>query len=97
MNGWQNRHGMKILQTGTASLILMAYGWYLGQLHQSGYDVAGIFLFITGVAGFVLALIVRYFTLKYSWNNTWIVNILTGIISCGIIFGLILIFVRIHG
>lgn len=88
---------MKILQTSLASLILMAYGWYLGQLHQSGYDVAGIFLFITGVAGFVPALIIRYFTRNYPWHNKWFANILTGILSCGVIFGFILAFARIHG
>lgn len=88
---------MKILQTSLASLVLMAYGWYLGQLHQSGYDVAGIFLFITGAIGLVLALIVRYFTRKYPWHNMWIANILTGILSCGVIFGFILIYARLHG
>ena len=88
---------MKILQTSLASLVLMAYGWYLGQLHQSGYDVAGIFLFITGLVGLILALSIRYFTRNYPWHNTWIANILTGILSCGVIFGLILIYARIHG
>ena len=88
---------MKIVQTSLGSLVFMAYGWYLGQLHQSGYDVAGIFLFLSGGAGFVLALVIRFFTRKYSWHNTWVSNILTGILSCGGIFGLILILARLHG
>jgi hypothetical protein len=61
-----------------APLVLMGYGWYLGQLHQSGYDIAGIFLFFTGVAGLVLAFIVHRFTRKFSWHNKWFANILTG-------------------
>jgi len=83
--------------TSIASLILMAYGWYLGQLHQSGYDVAGIFLFFTGLTGLVLAYIVRNFTRKYFWHNTWYANLLTGVISCGIVFALVLLFARLHG
>jgi hypothetical protein len=86
-----------ILLTSIASLILMAYGWYLGQLHQSGYDVAGIFLFFTGVTGLVLALIVRRFTRRFSWHDTWYANLLTGAVSCGIIFILVLLFARWHG
>jgi Na+/H+-translocating membrane pyrophosphatase len=86
-----------IFLTSIASLILMAYGWYLGQLHQSGYDVAGIFLFFTGVTGFVLALLIRYFTQRYSWHNIWYVNILTGVISCSAVFVLVLVFARLHG
>jgi putative Mn2+ efflux pump MntP len=86
-----------ILLMGLVPLILMSYGWYLGQLHQSGYDVAGIFLFITGVTGLVLAFLLRLFTRKYSWHNTWIANLLTGAIGCGIIFVLILMFARLHG
>ena len=75
----------------------MVYGWYLGQLHQSGYDVAGIFLFITGVIGFVVAFIIRNFTKQYSWHNKWFANILTGGVSCGTVFALILLFARLHG
>ena len=82
---------------GLTSLILMAYGWYLGQLHQSGYDVAGIFLFITGLIGLLLAFLIRYFTRKYSWYNTWYSNILTGMLGCGIIFTIILLLARLHG
>jgi FtsH-binding integral membrane protein len=86
-----------IFLTSMASLVLMAYGWYLGQLHQSGYDVAGIFLFFTGVTGLVLALIMRNFTQKYAWHNRWYTDILTGIVSCGIVFVLVLVFARLHG
>ena len=86
-----------IVLTSIASLILMAYGWYLGHLHQSGYDVAGIFLFFTGLTGLVLAYIVRNFTRNYAWHNTWYANLLTGVISCGIVFVLVLLFARLHG
>ena len=82
---------------GLASLILMAYGWYLGQLHQSGYDVAGIFLFFNGLIGLGLAFLIRYLTRKYAWHNTWYANILTGVFSCSVIFILILILARLHG
>ncbi|MGA7194031.1 MAG: hypothetical protein WBW94_10405 [Anaerolineales bacterium] len=86
-----------ILQISIASLILMAYGWYLGQLHQSGYDIAGILLFITGAAGLVLAFVIYYFTKKYSWHNKWLANFLTGVVSCGIIFVLIVLLTRLYG
>jgi hypothetical protein len=86
-----------ILFMALAPLGLMIYGWYLGQLHQSGYDVAGIFLFITGVAGFLLTFGARYFTRKYRWHSSWLASILTGVVSCGIIFILLLMFARLHG
>jgi len=92
-----NSKFINIFLVGLASLILMTYGWYLGQLHQSGYDVAGIFLFITRVVGLLLAFIIRYFTRKYSWHNTWLANILTGVISCSLVFALILVLGRLHG
>jgi hypothetical protein len=82
---------------GLPSLALMAYGWYLGQLHQSGYDVAGIFLFINGLIGLLLTFLVRYLTRKYSWYNTWYSNLLTGILSCAILFAVILVIARLHG
>jgi hypothetical protein len=75
----------------------MSYGCYLGQLHQSGYDVAGIFLFITGVSGLLLAFTIRFLTRKYPWHNTWFANLLTGTISCGIIFLILLLLARLHG
>jgi uncharacterized ion transporter superfamily protein YfcC len=86
-----------VLLTSLASLILMAYGWYLGQLHQSGHDVAGIFLFFTGITGLVPALNIRNFTKTYSWHNRWYADILTGALSCGVIFILVLVFARLHG
>ncbi len=88
---------INLLLVGLASLILMAYGWYLGQLHQSGYDVAGIFLFFTGLIGLGLAFLIRYLTRKYSWHDTWYANLLTGIISCAIMFAVVLVLVRLHG
>jgi hypothetical protein len=66
--GWSRKVKMKIIETlpiGLAPLFLMSYGWYLGQLHQSGYDVAGIFLFTTGAVGLVLAIIFFLLTRKY--------------------------------
>ena len=92
-----NTKVLDVFLLGLASLILMAYGWYLGQLHQSGYDVAGIFLFLTGLIGLGLALLIRHFTKRYPWHNTWYSNLLTGIFSCAIIFGVILVFARLHG
>jgi hypothetical protein len=85
------------LQIDIASLIMMAYGWYLGQLHQSGYDIAGILLFFTGAVGLVLAFIIHWFTRKFSWHNKWFANILTGVVSCGIVFALVLVYARLHG
>jgi len=86
-----------ILPTSITPIVLLAYGWYLGQLHQSGYDVAGIFLFVTGLTGLLLAFIIRYFTRKYSYHNTWYANLLTGILSCSVIFGIVLVIARLHG
>ncbi|MGE5377526.1 MAG: hypothetical protein ACM3XO_20905 [Bacteroidota bacterium] len=59
--------------------------------------MAGIFLFITGLIGLLLAFLVRYLTRKYSWYNTWYSNLLTGMISCAAIFAVILLFTRLHG
>jgi hypothetical protein len=88
---------IKILPIGITPLILMSYGWYLGQLHQSGYDVAGIFLFITGLVGLVLALIICLLTRKYSWHGKWFANFLTGVVGCGMVFALILVYARLRG
>jgi FtsH-binding integral membrane protein len=88
---------LKALPLGIAPLVLMSYGWYLGQLHQSGYDVAGIFLFMTGLVGLVLALLFYLLTRKYSWHGKWYVNALTGLMGCGIIFALIFVYARLHG
>jgi hypothetical protein len=88
---------IKVLPIGFAPLILMSYGWYLGQLHQSGYDVAGIFLFMTGLVGLVLAFIIFLLTRKYSWHEKWYMNTLIGLAGCGIVFALILVYARWHG
>jgi hypothetical protein len=91
---------MKIINAlpmAIAPLILMGYGWYLGQLHQSGYDVAGILLFITGAAGLVLAFIFYLLTRKYPWHQKWYVSAFTGLAGCGIVFALIFAYARLHG
>lgn len=88
---------IKVLPIGIVPLILMCYGWYLGQLHQSGYDIAGIFLFLTGLVGLVLANILSLLTRKNSWHQKWYAQALTGLAGCGIIFTLIFIFARLHG
>jgi hypothetical protein len=85
------------LQIGIAPLVLMAYGWYLGQLHMSGYDVAGILLFFTGAVGFVLALLIHRLMRKFSWHNKWFANVLTGVASCAVVFAGVLVFARLHG
>jgi len=86
-----------VFQIGLASLILMAYGWYLGQRHQSGYDVAGILLFANGVFGMVVAFILHRATKKFTWHNCWYANILTGIVSCVMVFVLVLLYAQLHG
>jgi hypothetical protein len=88
---------LKALPIGIAPIILMGYGWYLGQLHKSGYDIAGILLFMTGLVGLVLAFILFLLTRKYDWHNKWFANLLTGLAGCGIVFTLVLVFVRLHG
>ena len=88
---------IKVLPIGIAPLILMSYGWYLGQLHQSGPDIAGILLFITGAVGLALAFILFLLTRKFSWHEKWYANALTGLAGCGIVFALILIYARLHG
>ena len=88
---------LKILPIAIAPLILMGYGWYLGQLHQSGYDVAGILLFMTGLVGLVLAFLLHRVTRKFSWHNRWFANILTGVAGCAAVFVLVLLFARLHG
>jgi hypothetical protein len=87
----------KVLPIGIAPLILMSYGWYLGQLHESGYDVAGILLFITGAVGVVLAFIFFLLTRKFPWHEKWVVNALIGLAGCGIVFTLIFVYARLHG
>jgi len=74
----------------------MSYGWYLGQLHQSGADVTGILMFITGAVGLVLAFVLFLLARKYSWHEKWYVNALIGLAGCGIVFALILMYARWH-
>ena len=88
---------IKVLPIGIAPLILMSYGWYLGQLHQSGPDIAGILLFITGAVGLALAFILFLLTRKFSWHEKLYANALTGLAGCGIVFALMLIYARLHG
>jgi len=88
---------IKALPIAIVPVILMAYGWYLGQLHQSGYDIAGIFLFINGVAGLVLATLFYLLTRKYPWHEKWYLTVLTGMAGCAIVFTLILVIARLHG
>ncbi len=87
----------KALPVVVAPVILMCYGWYLGQLHQSGYDIAGIFLFITGTVGLMLAGIIYLLTRKYPWHGKWYSSILTGLAGSGIVFAFILVIARLHG
>ena len=87
---------IKALPIAIVPVILMAYGWYLGQLHQSGYDIAGIFLFINGVAGLVLATLFYLLTRKYPWHEKWYLTVLTGMAGCAIVFTLILVIARLH-
>jgi hypothetical protein len=88
---------LKALPIGVVPAILMGYGWYLGQLHQSGYDIAGILLFLTGLGGLVLAVLFFLLTRKSRWHEKWVINGLTGLAGCGIIFILILAYARWHG
>jgi hypothetical protein len=88
---------LKIIPVTIAPAILMSYGWYLGQLHESGYDIAGIFLFITGAVGLVLASIFFLFTREYAWHDKWYMNALTGLAGCVVVFTLIFVYARLHG
>lgn len=87
----------KALPIGFAPLILMSYGWYLGQLHQSGPDIAGILLFITGAVGLALAFILFLLTRRFPWHEKWVANTLIGLAGCGIVFALIVVYARWHG
>jgi hypothetical protein len=88
---------LKMLPVAVAPTIMMVYGWILGQRHQSGYDVVGILLFATGGIGLALAAGFRFLTRKYSWIGLWYANILYGIMGCGVVFLLLLLFARLHG
>jgi hypothetical protein len=82
---------------GIAPLALMIYGWYLGQLHQSGPDIAGILLFITGAVGLALGIAIFLLTRKSSWHEKWYLNVMIGLAGCGVVFILILVYSRLHG
>ncbi len=88
---------LKLLPIGLAPLILMSYGGYLGQLQQSGYDIAGIFLFMSGLVGLVLGLMLALLTRKYAWYKKWYLNVLFGAAGCGIVLALLLLSARLHG
>jgi len=88
---------LKALPIGIVPAILMSYGWYLGQLHQSGPDIAGILLFVTGLVGLALAILLYLLTRKYSWHKKWYLNALIGLAGSGIVFALILVYARWHG
>jgi hypothetical protein len=91
---------MKILRAlpiGIAPVILMGYGWYLGQLHQSGPDIVGILLFFTGAVGLALGIFFAWLIRKFPWHEKWYVYSLSGLAGCGIVFAMILAYVRWHG
>ena len=91
---------MKILRAlplGVVPVVLMSYGWYLGQLHQSGPDIAGILLFFTGAVGLGLAILFFLLTRKFAWHAKWYMNALIGLGGSGIVFGLLLVYARLHG
>jgi hypothetical protein len=88
---------LKALPLGIVPAILMGYGWYLGQLHQSGPDIAGILLFVTGAAGLAISLTFFLLTRRFPWHEKRYVNLLTGLAGCAIVFALILVYARLHG
>jgi hypothetical protein len=91
---------MKIIQAlslGIVPAVLMGYGWYLGQLHQSGPDIAGILLFFTGAVGLGLSILFYLLTRRFVWHKKWYVNAVNGLVACGLVFGLLLIYARLHG
>lgn len=87
---------LEIFEISIASLVLMAYGFYLGQFHQSFSDIAGILMFFTGIAGLVIALITHFFVKKYEWYNHWYVRILNGVVGCGLVFFGLVVYARIQ-
>ena len=87
---------MDIVQLAIVPIILMAYGWYLGQLHQSGYDIAGILLFFTGLIGLAIAYGIYVITKKKIWHGKWYINMLTGVIGCAIVFVAIVTYAMIY-
>ena len=88
---------LKALPLGVVPAILMGYGWYLGQLHQSGPDIPGILLFVTGAIGLALAVTFFLLTRRFGWHDKWYVNLLTGLAGSAFVFTLILVYARWHG
>lgn len=78
-------------------LIVMGYGWYLGQLHQSMQDLAGILLFMTGSAGLVVGLLGYLVLKRFAWRSTWWGSILLGIAGCLLVFAGLVVYARIRG
>jgi hypothetical protein len=87
----------KLFLLGILPILLMTYGWYLGQQHQSMMDLAGILMFITGAGGWLLSLLLRFSIRRVKWFDTWWANLLTGLAGSALVFVLILIYARIFG
>jgi hypothetical protein len=77
-----------------APAVLMAYGWFLGQQHQSMSDLAGILMFTVGAAALLLSLFIRLFLKR--WRN-WYASLLIGLVSCVFAFGLVVVYARVNG
>jgi undecaprenyl pyrophosphate phosphatase UppP len=78
-------------------IVVMAYGWYLGQLHQSMQDLAGILMFVTGAIGFIFAIGIYFLTRRMSWTDDWYVKMLMGATGVVIVFAGMVIYARIRG
>jgi hypothetical protein len=87
----------KLFLLGVFPILLMVYGWYLGQQHQSMMDLAGILMFITGAGGWLISLLLRFSIRRIKWFDTWWSNLLTGLAGCAMVFLVILIYARING
>lgn len=76
---------------------LMAYGWYLGQLHQSMQDLAGILLFITGSIALALALVAYRILGRFAWRETWWGSLAISFGSCVLVFFGTWLYAVLHG
>ena len=85
------------LLIGLLPIASMAYGWYLGQLHQSMLDLAGILMFITGAAGLVLALGLRFLLKEKPWRDHWWANVLTGLAGVILVFVILWVYAQLRG
>jgi hypothetical protein len=88
---------LKFIQLALFPVSLMVYGFYLGQLHQSMQDLAGILMFIVGVLALAVSLVIHWISHKASWYDKWYANMITGALSCAIVFAMIAIYARMHG